>query len=98
MKTLTTSPAGLAWLVPSPAQRQRFVKHGLPIPLRVPVRWVRTTSSGHALIQLPGALAQALALPSPFVTIPAHQLRPVTSVLLWSAARSTLRRSLGCIG
>jgi hypothetical protein len=57
---------GFAWLLPSPALRQHFAQHSLPIPTRLPVRWVRSSAPGRAEIQLPGAIARALQLPSSF--------------------------------
>jgi hypothetical protein len=50
------------------------------------------------LVQLPAALSRRLALPSPFLPVPASQLRPVGSMLLWATARSVLRRALGGLG
>jgi hypothetical protein len=89
---------GLAWLLPSPTLRQRFAQHSLPIPTRLPVRWVRPNAPGRAEIQLPGAIAKALQLPSSFITVQETQLRPASSIVLWSTARSTVRRSVGAIG
>ena len=90
--------AGFAWLVVSPAVRRWFVQRSVPTPLRVPVRIVRSLGRGLASVQLPGALATALGLPSPFVTVAEAGLRPASSALLWAAARSSVRRSVGAIG
>lgn len=89
--------AGLTWLLPSPALRQRFAQQGIPAPTRLPVRWVRPLAPGKAQVQLPGAIARALHLP-PFITAPETHLRPASSAVLWSSARSAVRRSVGAVG
>ena len=98
MPTSLTSPAGLSWLLVSPALRRQFTQRGLAVPFRVPVRWAGYAKDELPLVQLPTALSRALGLSSPFLATPAGQLRPARSVLLWASARRTLRRSLGAIG
>ena len=97
-----TSAAGFYWLVVTPAVKRWFTQRHVPAPLRVPVRFVRLLGKGLASVQLPGALADALAPrghpPTTFITIAQAGLRPAVSVVVWSAARSAVRRSVGAIG
>jgi len=96
--TIAGSSVGFYWLVVTPAVKRWFTQRNVPAPLRVPVRFVRLLGKGLASVQLPGALADALGLPTTFVTVAEAGLRPAISVVVWAAARSSVRRSVGAIG